>query len=224
MKLYSEMLSTIMKILLWALVGCASIVFICTVIYTIDVDFYIDYAYSLDGFIEVVSSVLYYIILVIYLIWIYRVHMDLKDIFPFYQRSPGMALACMMVPFFNFYGIPSTYSRIGNHLESLPAAHKQGRIISGLAAPLIILFLVSSILNRVISKSATEPSSTLLLLSTLGGVVLYIVFLTLCIQVSQGLKNARTKTPEEPVEFDLTPPADWVSTNIANNAGPIQKS
>jgi len=224
MKLYSEMLSTIMKILLWALVGCASIVFICTAIYAIDIDLYIDYAYSLDGFIEVVSSVLYYIILVIYLIWIYRVHMDLKDLFPFYQRSPGMALACMMVPFFNFYGIPSTYSRIGNHLASLPATHKQGRIISGLAAPLIILFLVSSGLNRLITKSVTEPSSTLLLLSTLGSVVLYTVFLTLCIQVSQGLKNARTKTPEEPTELDLTPPADWVSASITNHTEPVQKA
>ncbi|QMV42489.1 hypothetical protein [Cohnella cholangitidis] len=234
MKLYSEVLSNVLKILLWALVALVSISLLCTVVLAIDVNLYVDYAYSLDGFVGICASVLYFIVLVIYLIWIYRVHVDLRDLFPFYSRTPGMSLACMMIPFFNFYGIPSTYYRMGQYMQRLPATLKQGRFISGLAAPLIILFFVTSGLTRVITRME-DPSATLYLVSSIFDVALYSVFLSLCILVSRGLKNASLSRQSAAAELDApelsapeseTPKSDapdWVSNNLAKGSEPTVK-
>ncbi|WP_239618124.1 hypothetical protein [Cohnella mopanensis] len=239
MRLYSEVMSNVLKILLWALVALVSISLLCTIVFAIDVDLYLDYAYSLDGFVGICASVLYYIVLIIYLIWIYRVHVDLRDLFPFYSRTPGMSLACMMIPFFNFYGIPSTYYRMGQYMQRLPATLKQGRFISGLAAPLITLFFVTSGLNRVITRME-EPSATLYLVSSIFDVALYTLFLVLCILVSRGLKNAclsrqsavseldspELSTPELSTPELETPKLDapdWVSNNLSKGIEPNVK-
>jgi hypothetical protein len=77
MKLKSEMISNILKIMLWALVTLTTLSLIATVIYTIDSSFYMDSIYPINSFIDSLSTMLYILIIVIYLIWIYRVHMDL---------------------------------------------------------------------------------------------------------------------------------------------------
>jgi hypothetical protein len=65
--------------------------------------------------------------------------MDLNQLFIRYPRSPGTALACIMVPFYSFYGLPSTYRIIGSHyLHEPKGIEKQGKWIHGLAVPLTI--------------------------------------------------------------------------------------
>jgi hypothetical protein len=88
MILKSEMMSSILRIMLWALVTLTTLNLIATLIYAVDISFYMDSIYSINSFINSLSSVLYIIIIVIYLIWIYRVHMDLIVCFPSYPRSP----------------------------------------------------------------------------------------------------------------------------------------
>ncbi len=213
MKLKSEMLSNVLAIMLWVLIASSAIAFLCTIVYVIDVDLYVDYAYSLDGIVDIMSRVLYFSIIVLYLIWIYRVHMDLNVIMPNYPRSPGMALVCNMVPIYNFYGLPSTYSKMGKSLITISAARKQGYNIQGLAVYLIIFLLVSNGLNRAVLNAGTEVSSTLLILSGAANIVIYSVYLTLCIQVTRGLRNARIK--EMPATSNPDKP-DWVSTGFTN--------
>ncbi len=222
MTLKSEIMSKVLTIMLLVLVAFSAINLISTIVYAIDLNLYIDYVYSIDGFVNILSVVIYYIILVIYLIWIYRVHMDLNTLFPHYPRTPGKSLVCMMVPFYSFYGIPSTYSKIGEHLQKIPSARKQGFNITGLTAPLIIFFLLSWGLNRVISKSGADPSSTLLLIFGVVELITHSVYLALCINVSRGLKNAHNN--DAPITPILDEPADWVSSNLTNDAGLDQKA
>ncbi|MCD9022531.1 hypothetical protein [Cohnella silvisoli] len=195
MKLKSELMSNVLSLLLWALVVLSALELLSTIIYAIDIDFFIEHAYSLNGFVNLSSVVLYYIILVIYLIWIYRIHMDLIAVFPNYPRSPGSSLACMMVPFYNFYGIPSTYNWIGTHYSrEAIGVEKQGRIIRWLAAPLIIFFFITNVLSKYISR-IDDPSTTVLLVHSAFEFTLYCIFLTLCINVSRGLKNIQVNAP-----------------------------
>jgi hypothetical protein len=193
MKLKSELMSNVLAILLWALVGLSALDLIGTIIYVVDLNFFMDYAYSLNGFVNIISIGLYYIILVIYLIWIYRVHMDLNALFPSYPRSPGSSLACMMVPFYNFYGIPSTYNLIGAHYRrEATGVEKQGWIITWLAAPLIIFFIATNFLSKYANRT-NEPNTTVLLVLAVCSLILYSIFLILCINVSRGLKNVQLK-------------------------------
>lgn len=201
MQLKSEMMSTILQIMLWALIILTTLTLIANAIFVIDSSFYMSSIYSINSFMNSVSTVLYIIILVIYLIWIYRVHMDLNASFPNYPRSPVAALACNMIPLFSFYGLPSTYLMIGQHFQhETTGVEKQGRYISGLSFPLVICFVVLYILNRLVARASGEESNTLLLTSGVFELITYIVYLSLCILVSQGLKqnniNHNTALPE----------------------------
>jgi hypothetical protein len=198
MKLKSEMMSNILKIMLWALVTLTTLTLIANFIYVIDSSFYMDSIYSINSFIDSVSAILYIIIMLIYLIWIYRVHMDLKVSFPTYPRSPGAALACSMIPLFSFYGLPSTYRMIGQHFQhETTGVEKQGRWISGLAIPLVICFGLINVLNRLVAKADGDPSTALLLTSNAAELTTHIVFLSLCILISKGLQqiNLNNETP-----------------------------
>src|SRR3569832_1249657 len=95
MKLKSETMSHVLKILLWVLVALAAIDVAFTVTYAIDVDAFIDNLNPFYGFENIMTAILNFIIIVIYLIWIYRVHMDLNRLFLEYPRSPSSALICM---------------------------------------------------------------------------------------------------------------------------------
>lgn len=205
MKLKSEMVSNILKIMLCVLVALNVLNLIGTLIYSMNVSFYMDYAYSINGFINLMSVSLYYIIIIIYLIWIYRVHMDLNNRFARYPRSPGMSIICMILPFFSFYGLPSTFSIIGKYyLQAIAGVEKQGRWVRRLAVPLIICIIAVWILNKLTTQSGENTSAALLIGANLTELITHAVFLALCIFVSQGLKIIQSKDQAALLNSDLT--------------------
>jgi hypothetical protein len=194
MILKSEMLSNVLKILLWVLLLLTVLDLAGAFIFSSNADFYIDLIYDLNNFISLIATVLYFVIAVIYLIWIYRVHMDLNNYFANYSRSPGMALACMMVPFFNFYGLPSTYLRIGEYFSQYATGlEKQGQWIRGLAVPLILLFFLLSGINNSMSDADAESIVGLWIAAGITELIIYSIFLYLCISISYGLKQLQAK-------------------------------
>lgn len=187
----SLMISNILIILLWAMLVCGAISLIGTIVAAIDADFYLDRVYTVDGFVGMTSAWLYYIVIFVYLVWVYRVHMDLNALFPRYPRSPGAAIACMIVPLYNLYGIPSTYSLIaGSFSNDSVSARTQGRRIRLLVVPLFVGVLASRALNSAIRRNIDEGASTTLWL-IVGAVDLltYGVYLTITLLVSRGLSN-----------------------------------
>ncbi|NIK68213.1 DUF4328 domain-containing protein [Paenibacillus sp. BK720] len=191
MKLKSKTLSNVLKILLWVLAGFACADLVSSIVYTASLDAFTAYIYDFYGFVEIVSSVLYYIAAVVYLIWIYCVHLDMKAIFPSFARSPGKALACILIPVYNLFGIPSIYRMIGrSYLEETDGAKKEGRWICSLALPLLLFMMISNGLGRMVNQ-ADELSGSMILILSLVTLILYMCFLILCIQVSRGLHIAR---------------------------------
>ncbi|MBW5448945.1 hypothetical protein GE107_23170 [Cohnella sp. CFH 77786] len=195
-KLKSEMMSNVMKILLWPLIVLAVVDVLFMAVYAIDLEVFAEYVFPFYGFENTVAVVLYYIVIILFLIWIYRVHMDLNLLFPRFPRTPGGSLACIMVPFYNFYGIPSVYNMIGTHfLTETTRLRKEGRWVRGLSVPLLIFMLGTNGLNRVI-RGADEPSDTLLLSESISSLTLYAIFLILVLMVSQGLKKVYADSVE----------------------------
>ncbi|MBB3112403.1 hypothetical protein FHS18_004504 [Paenibacillus phyllosphaerae] len=203
MKLKSETLSNVLKILLWVLVGLACADLAGSIVYAASLEAFSIYVYDFYGFIEIVSAILYYVVAIVYLIWIYRVHMDLNALFPHFTRSPGMSLASMLVPVYNLYGIPSIYSTIGRwYQEHTDGAKQDGRWIARLAAPLLLFTMVTNVLNRIVSQ-VDELSGSLFLTLSLSTFILYAIFLTLCIQVTRGLQTARIEASSgQPANLD----------------------
>lgn len=197
MKMKSEAVSKILTILLWVLLTSAAVELAEMIALGAAPDFFADHLYSTYSFVTVLAAVLYYVIIVIYLIWIYRIHMDLKQRYPFYRRSPGKALACLMVPIYNLFGTPAIYLSIGQQFQSSPRLHRKGRWISGLALPLLFGMFIDNFLVQRANRS-DDPSAALLIGSSFATLLLYGVFLILCISVSGGLKTAFENT--EPVD------------------------
>ncbi|THF81614.1 hypothetical protein [Cohnella fermenti] len=205
MKLKSEWLSQLLKILLGILCVFAATDLVCSVAYAIDYDFFVDSLYSLYGFVEILSSIVYYVVLVLFLIWIYRVHMDLNRLFLAYPRTPGGSLAAMMIPFYNFYGIPSTFRIIGSITQDdSEEARVPGRWIFGLAAPLLFFQFGTNLLNRFVSN-ADQIGSGLLLASSAAQLVLYGIYFALALQISRGLRIVADGQEEKAAQADFLP-------------------
>jgi len=187
-KLHSEVLSNTLTILLIILVSLNVLSVLSTVIYMIDEDAYFDYFSNLDGIVGLFALIMGVIVVIIFLVWIFRVHMDMWSLFPFFSRSPGMALACVMIPIFNFYGIPSVYYRIGKELGSQPRSSKQGTAIQALIAPLVIVYFFSVVTNNYVRKEV-DPSVAIILVSVVASTILASMYLALVLTIARGLKN-----------------------------------
>lgn len=187
-KLKSELMTQVLKILLWALVALGGLDAASMFVYASDYEAFLEFIYPFYGFIEIVAYYLYFIVVIVYLIWVYRIHMDMQARFPRFFRSPGMALVCTMVPVYNLYGIPSIYRTIGREYMNNPRLQKLGRTIHRLGIPLLLLLLLVGYTNRYIA-GVEELDDGLLLWSSFLQLVLYVVFLQLCLKVSQGLED-----------------------------------
>lgn len=197
MKLHSEVLSNVMRIMLTILVAVAVLDFIGSLIYAINESFYQDSVHPLFSLISIIKVVLYYTMCIVYLVWIYNVHVDLNQLILKYPRTPGGALAAMLIPFYNFYGLPSTFSRMGAQLEERSHTAAIGRKISLLTVPLIILFLFNFVLGRLLRQTS---ESFLFVAASAVSLALSIVYLLLTRYISQGLYQLSNRTAAEPNE------------------------
>ncbi|WP_256253204.1 hypothetical protein [Paenibacillus sp. UNC496MF] len=186
-----------LKILLSALVALSAADLCFSAIYMIDYDLFNDHLYPASDFVESISGILLAVILIVFLIWIYRVHADLNRLFLQYARKPIVALLCVIIPIFNFYGLPSTFLHIGSRYQRTPALRKAGGRISGLAVPLILLELVTVPLNRAMSGTEDVPGA-LMFAYSLVSFATHVIYLALTLLVSRGLHHVHARAGEEP--------------------------
>lgn len=198
--LKSEIWSNVLTMMLWVLVAMAVVDLSFSVVYVQNYDLFYDRIYPVYGFVETMYVVLYYVVCVVFLIWIYRVHIDLNRMFLQFPRTPGKALACLLIPIYNLYGIPSTFRRIGDsYRDGIFGFRNQGQWIYHLGLPLLILIYVSNTLNRAIAR-VDEISDSLMLSTSIVEVVLYSIFLTLTILISKGLRIANAEIANRAAE------------------------
>ncbi|WP_308637957.1 hypothetical protein [Paenibacillus silvisoli] len=198
MKLKSETLSYVLKTLLGVLLVLAVLDLAGSLVYAASESFYAEHLMDWNDKISLTLAVLYLAVIVIYLVWIYVVHGDLNRLIPDYPRSPGKSLACMLIPIYNFYGVPSTFMIMGNQAQA-HAIHKEGKRISGLAFPLILLFFMKYASNRLINGNIDEPSSALYIFDGVVTVTMYAVFYSLTVSIAQALLQLNSRDKEENV-------------------------
>ncbi len=186
--LKSQFMSNLLKILLGALLVLGLLELLGAVVGFIDVDFFAEKLYTPYSIVEIMGIVLYYIIVVIYLVWIYRVHMDLGLLFPGFSRSPRRALAELLVPIYNLYGVPAVYREIGSQFaDEGGELQKAGKWIRRLAVPLILLIMAMNVFNRYI-QAADELGFGVLVANSVVSCLSYAVFLALVLFIAGAMR------------------------------------
>ncbi|AZN39636.1 hypothetical protein [Paenibacillus albus] len=185
MKLKSEVLSNVMRIMLTILIAVTLLDFVGSLLFAISESLYMDSFNTVFSMISTIKVVLYFTICLVYLVWIYMVHVDLCQFIDPYPRSPLGALAAMIIPIYSFYGLPSTFSRMGHQLEQHSSTQKLGSRIGSLSAPLIILLLFNIVMNRLLQLNSNEAA--LFIASDIIALALYMLFLLLTRYISQSL-------------------------------------
>jgi ribosomal protein S27E len=109
--------------------------------------------------------------LVIDLVWMYRVHRDLDKLYPGYKISPGQAVARLLIPVYNFWGIWSVFATLSGKLrQEVGKVREQG---STLYTLLIALYVgvVCEIVFHVLGRTSQAWSLTNGMLGLLTSVI-----------------------------------------------------
>lgn len=119
---------------------------------------------------------------IVFIIWIHRIHADLKNLFTDYPITPGGALARFLIPFYNIWGIWNTlstfaewFNKEGGDLISL--SNKLKSLIPFLYAFTFISRGLDRILFRQAFSEQGEIDPILLLISCVVDVGLAVALL-----------------------------------------------
>lgn len=78
-----------------------------------------------------ISSILWIIVLIVciivFLVWMYRLHADLIQWRRDYPIEPGAALARLMIPIYNFWGLWNVFSTLSTNLTRLYRQHMEAK-------------------------------------------------------------------------------------------------
>jgi len=205
--LKSEWVSKLFKTLLIAFIVLRTVDFIAVISYTPNFDVSLTYLFSRYEFMNNVYFMNHITVIIVFVIWIYRVHMDLNALFPRYTRSPGMALACVTIPLFNFYGIPSNFLRIGSHFQTESSRTlREGQWVSGLAVPqLIVIFFANPVTQYAVRVEANE---SLIVVVAFMNLLITVIYLILTVLISQGLSIVSANRTEIVYPSEVTIPGE----------------
>lgn len=160
---------------------------------------------ALQGLQEILLFVALFIglvALVLWLVWLYRLHVDLKVLFKDYPITPGGALARFLIPIYSFWGIWNTLSTFGNKFkqeggEFTQWAEQLDPLIGGFYA----LTIGSNILNREMSRMQRQNSE----IEPFWFLVSDVVSVFLSFVVLQMVKVMKSAIAEKARQPQITP-------------------
>ena len=140
--------------------------------------------------------------LVLFLVWLYRLHVDLKVLFNDYPITPGGALARFLIPIYSIWGIWNTLSTFGNTFkqeggELTTWAEQLDPLIGGFYA----LTIGSNMLNRELSKMQRQNTE----IEPLWFLVNDVVSLFLSVVLLQMVKVMRSAIAEKARQSKIIP-------------------
>ncbi|UFT99101.1 hypothetical protein KO561_18265 [Radiobacillus kanasensis] len=152
MKLSSTSIGKVLKVFLWAMIILSVIGLISTYLFVYEQDFFLEHMLVIDRFTVVLQLGVNLISIVLYLIWIYKVHNDLNKLDFQYPITSGGALARIMIPFYNFWGLWNIYSVMSKQLKKRTLTNELGKQL-GVYLPFYFILLVGSRFLNVLLNS-----------------------------------------------------------------------
>lgn len=198
MNLKSETTGNVLKIFLWASIALASIIFVTTLIYTINYDFYLQIA-SIDVFLGFIFGIVFIMLGFIYLIWLFKIHKDLKSMNPAYPITPWGAIARVLIPFYNLVGLWSVYSTMDRHFKKYDDTKSSGSRLMIYVPIYYVLHLGVNGLDRLLTRSYAqemfgESYDVFLTISYALNIVLCVTYLLIVRLVTKAVGILATMT------------------------------
>ncbi|MEH1938780.1 MAG: DUF4328 domain-containing protein [Nostoc sp.] len=147
---------------------------------------------SLDGLVSIVSFFINLISIVVFMIWLYRLHADLRNLFKEYPITPGGAIARFLIPIYSFWGIANTLSTFADRFKveggDLTSLSEEVRSLIG---PLYGFMIGSNILNRIALKEAVKnPEDEFLPFWFLFSCILDLGLTAILLQLAKTMRTA----------------------------------
>ncbi|MEH2378256.1 MAG: hypothetical protein V7K27_05025 [Nostoc sp.] len=150
---------------------------------------------SLDTLISIVTSLFNLTLLIVFLIWLYRLHADLRNLFKEYPITPGGAIARFLIPIYSLWGIANTLSTFADRFkvegdDFTPLSEQVRSLIN----PLYIFMMGSNFVNRIAFKEAAKnPQDKFLPFWFLLSCILDLGFTAVLLQLAKTMQTAITQ-------------------------------
>jgi hypothetical protein len=95
----------------------ASIALVCSLLQLLSPGFY-ESIEVLAGINDLIGLTLSIISIILFLVWMYRLHADLRSLFKRYPISSGQALAQLVIPIYNIWGIWNVFATLSARLRA----------------------------------------------------------------------------------------------------------
>lgn len=146
---------------------------------------------SLDALISIVTSLFNLTSIIVFLIWLYRLHADLRNLFKEYPITPGGAIARFLIPIYSLWGIANTLSTFADRFkvegDDFTRLSEQVR---SLITPLYVFMMGSNFVNRIAAKN---PQDKFLAFWFLLSCILDLGFTAVLLQLAKTMQTAITQ-------------------------------
>ncbi|MBN3897972.1 MAG: DUF4328 domain-containing protein [Nostoc sp. NOS(2021)] len=146
---------------------------------------------SLDALISIVTSLFNLTSIIVFLIWLYRLHADLRNLFKEYPITPGGAIARFLIPIYSLWGIANTLSTFADRFkvegDDFTRLSEQVR---SLITPLYVFMMGSNFVNRIAAKN---PQDKFLPFWFLLSCILDLGFTAVLLQLAKTMQTAITQ-------------------------------
>lgn len=196
----SKGIGTILQLFLWVGLCVGILSTVVNIIWGINEELFLNYLYKIDIFFSIFFAALYVMTLVIYLIWIYRIHADLAQLDSNYTISPGAALARIMIPFYSIWGTYNTYSTMAKYFQNRDTDETlgQGNTLYSSIPFLYVTLFISNLFGRLIMNDE-YITPTVYVLSYIADSLMLTVFIIMTTNINNAMETLTTykSTSEE---------------------------
>ncbi|WP_202076596.1 hypothetical protein [Caldalkalibacillus salinus] len=220
MDLKSDTVSTILLLYLWIGLGFSLFDIVLTIIWLNNGMVFEHHIYTTLAQISLIfNTTLYYLTIVIYLIWIYRVHEDLIALQPSYDVTPKQALARILIPIYNLWGWANVYHTLSSFMKRVMENTRLGTMLL-LAVPLLYFVqYIGDAYGRYIDRKLELVTEREWMILDVLSISSYVVYLTMAIIVVRFLRTYNDKCTEQAqLQGEPSPSTFSIGTNLSDES------
>lgn len=195
----SKSTGKVLRIFLYITIGLDSILLICSYFLAFHFDFYNQYVELVDFVISIFQVPVLILSIIFYLIWLFRVHKDIHTLDGGYSISPGGALARVLIPFYNIWGLWNVYSTMAEQFKKSITTFGLGTKLRKYLPFYFVLYWVSETLNRYLTLYGLDGAGIVWFISYGMDLTLAIIYILMVKAVTTALHIKSNAAAEEKV-------------------------
>ena len=197
----SSWIALMLTILQFVYIGASVLIVLLSILNVVSPSTYADFELA-NGVLVIVTLLVFLGLLVTFGIWGYVLHGDLKLLFGKYPITPGSAVAQLLVPFYNLWGIWNVFSTLADHLKSKGGDLAEfGSDLRFWLPLLYVITVLARLMDRIVtiqsSHSEDVASPKLLLVSTGIDMILPFIWLMMTRTIGKAVDRLAKQKQSE---------------------------